>query len=118
MEILDYGTPLRDGFGLKRRLPLCGGLQDHRVGDPLDCWGSDDATERPDARQSCRICYFPSWGSSVLKPDLSSGSLLLLEWEYLFWDIVYDKYYEVLIFIGSHLRDCHEFKKKQTFEQY
>lgn len=52
----------KDGFGLKRRLPLCGGLQGQRVGDPLDCWGSDDATERPDARQSRRICYFPSWG--------------------------------------------------------
>lgn len=56
---------------------------------------------------------FPHGGSSVLKPDLSSLSLLLLEQDYLFWDIVYDKYYAVLIFIGSHLRDCHEFKKSK-----
>lgn len=51
---------------------MYGWLQGWMAGAPLDCWGSNDDTKIPRRQiQSCRICCFPFWVSSLLKPYLS-----------------------------------------------
>lgn len=49
----------KDGFGLKRRMLLFGGLQGQRVRESPRLLGVRWCCERPDARQGHRICYFP-----------------------------------------------------------